>query len=577
MVTVPPAERVQRPRLFWAGVVAAVAVGVYLNALSGGFVYDDTDQVVANEWIRDPRHLGTIFTTGVWDFAGTRTNYYRPLMHLVYLATHSAFGLWAPGFHAVSLAFHAAVSVLVFLVAARMLRSGATTRRALAIPALAGLLFAAHPAHTEVVAWIAGIPDLSASLFALLALHLYVTADGERMPSLAPRYVGAVACYFVALLGKEVALLLPGVLLAHDLLFRPESRRRAAWAKRQLPFAAAAALYLALRLAALGSVAPVARFGELSHLEVALNVLPLVALYVQKMVVPVGLNAAYDFHPVTSLLDARTLALTLGGLAVLAAGALFLARGHRRAFLSCALGLLTLAPVLYLPALGEHPFADRYTYLPSAGLVLLLALGADSLLALRPRLAPAVFPAATLAVGGLAAMTMARNPVWKSDLALWRDTAERSPRTALVHYNLGVALQAEGLLDQAIVEYRRAVALEPGPLAFNNLGVACRDAGRTAEAIAALRLAIEMDPRYAGAQSNLALAYLEDGRAELAVEHLRTAVALAPGNADYLNNLGTAYREAGFPGLARQWYEASLRANPGHATARRNLEKLLAR
>jgi hypothetical protein len=83
----------------------------YFNALFNGFVYDDLFQVVENHWIKDTRYLPDIFTQGVWGFAAGKTsNYYRPVMHLIYMLTYHIFGLHAWGFHFVNILFHAGVS-----------------------------------------------------------------------------------------------------------------------------------------------------------------------------------------------------------------------------------------------------------------------------------------------------------------------------------------------------------------------------------------------------------------------------------------------------------------------------------
>ena len=178
-------------------------------------------------------------------------------------------------------------------------------------------------------------------------------------------------------------------------------------------------------------------------------------------------------------------------------------------------------------------------------------------------------------VGAYSLGTVERNPVWRSDLALWEDAAIKAPDSALAQYNLGTALQASGDRDRAIAAYLRAAALQPSPLPWNNLGVLYREAGATAASIEALQQALRYDPRYHPAHSNLALAYLDLGLVEPALAHLRLAVQLAPDHADYLNNLGRALESAGRTGEARQSYENALRIDPGNAAARRNLAALL--
>jgi hypothetical protein len=97
-------------------VIVLVSFAVYLNTLFNGFVHDDIDQIVDNPWIRDITKIPTMFTTSVWSFQGYNANYYRPMMHVVYLFNYHLFGLNPWGFHLINIMLHAAASVLVYLV-----------------------------------------------------------------------------------------------------------------------------------------------------------------------------------------------------------------------------------------------------------------------------------------------------------------------------------------------------------------------------------------------------------------------------------------------------------------------------
>ncbi len=572
-----PATRIAR--VGWPVLVAAVAFGAYANALPNGFVYDDVPQVLQNPWIRDARSIPAIFTSGAWDYAGTSSNYYRPVMHLAYLAAHAIFGLWAPGFHLVNVLLHVVASVLVYLLAARILRPDGAGPvpgdRALA--AAAGLLFAVHPIHTEAVAWVSAVPDLALTVFSLGSLLLYAALPSGRVPSLDPRYLASVGLFVLASLSKETALLLPAILATWDWAIRRERPASAARVKGYLPYLAVVAAYVLLRVAALRGVAPVSRHQDLTGAEVALNVLPLLARYAGMLLLPVGLTAFHGFRPVTSLLDPAALAATFAGLAVLAGGILLAVRGGRRAAFACALMVVPLLPVLYVRALGENPFAERYLYLPSAGFVLLLAIGATAVRDAWPRSGPALALGAAALLLACAVGTVRRNPVWATDLSLWQDAAAKSPDAPIPHYNLATYLQAEERLDEAAAEYRRAIALQPSPVAYASLGEVYRRLGRLDDAVHVLELALGSDPGYAPAHGNLGLAYLDLDRPGAALEHLEAAVALAPGDSALLNNLGRAYERAGMSERAARSYEAALRADPGNAVARRNLGALLGR
>ena len=101
--------------------VILISIAINLNTLWNGFVYDDDTQVIRNLWIRDVKNLPGILFSNVWSFEMPMiSNYYRPLMYLVYMANYYLFGLEPWGWHLVNVLFHAGVTVMVFLVAERL-------------------------------------------------------------------------------------------------------------------------------------------------------------------------------------------------------------------------------------------------------------------------------------------------------------------------------------------------------------------------------------------------------------------------------------------------------------------------
>ena len=66
--------------------------------------------------------------------------------------------------------------------------------------------------------------------------------------------------------------------------------------------------------------------------------------------------------------------------------------------------------------------------------------------------------------------TFARNNVYRSEIALWEDTARHSPAKARVFNNLGFAYQSANRREDARKAYVRALELDPDYLkAENNL------------------------------------------------------------------------------------------------------------
>lgn len=538
--------------------VATVAALVYANSLGHGFVVDDLHQVVENPRITSLANLPAIFSEGVWDFEGRQSSYYRPGMYVLYAFVHSAFGLSATAFHAANVLLHVVCSVLVLLLAGRFVERG---------PALfAALLFAVHPIHTEPVNWVAGAADLGAAMFALAAVVLHTGKAGESASSRGL----AGAAFLGGMLFKEPAVVLPAVLLVHDLLFRP-SREPGVWAGRAAPYVAALAVYLALRIPALGGAAPVAAVEGLGPLEWVASALALLLSYVWKTVAPFDLGFWIPFDSPTWIGDPRV----IGGLVV--AGLLGWGGWklrHRAPAVTFAIVLFTvpLLPALYLRGLNQGitaAFAERYLYLPSAGAVLAAAIGIG---ALGARRVAAGIAASVVLV--FAFLTWTRNPVWRDSLSLWADAASQYPGNGIARQNHGFALLHAHRVEEGKAELRAAVRLDP-TLVDRDLakGAHYVSMGLWKKAVVTLQGVLAMNPGSAEAHFRLGAAYEGLGWEVAAEEAYRTAGSLDPANPAPWNNLGVMHAKAGRMREAAASFEAALVRAPNDPEILANLER----
>jgi tetratricopeptide (TPR) repeat protein len=117
----------------------------------------------------------------------------------------------------------------------------------------------------------------------------------------------------------------------------------------------------------------------------------------------------------------------------------------------------------------------------------------------------------------------------------------------MAHCNLGLALEKQGRLGEAVAAFRQAVGLKPDfAWAHCDLGVVLWKQGRRGEALAALRNAVRLQPGFATAHYNLGnvLVYsfgnvlIDKGRLDEAVAAYRRAIDLKPDLAEAHCNLG---------------------------------------
>ncbi|HSX82905.1 MAG TPA: tetratricopeptide repeat-containing glycosyltransferase family protein, partial [Candidatus Saccharimonadia bacterium] len=142
--------------------------------------------------------------------------------------------------------------------------------------------------------------------------------------------------------------------------------------------------------------------------------------------------------------------------------------------------------------------------------------------------------------------------------------------------NLGVALQEQGQIDEAIHCFRQALALEPEAVeSLLNLGVALQAQGQFEAAADCLQNAIQRAPTSAVAYNNLGMVRHEQGQFEVALQHYRQALQLRPDYAKAHSNLGALLHAQGRLAEAAAYLQHALRLQPGFLEAHSNLGLVL--
>ena len=548
-------------------------LAVYGASIGFEFVYDDHVQIERNPWLRDPDGFRLFLTRPFWDFYRDRgtgpSNYYRPLFGIAYSLTARGFGLQPAAYHAVSVALHLAVTLLVALGARRLARSGTAGLAA-------GLLFAVYPPHAEAVSWVGGQADLLAALFALLALFGYLEKkDRDSRDSRDSRdargWVGAFL-YLLACLSKEPGAALILVLGAVEISeWRREGSLGAAFRRgfaRLAPYGLAAALYVALRLHALGSFSPRSYGVTVSPAGALAYAAGLLARYLGFLIVPFPSRVLAGV-PAPGLLSPVAIAGFLVALAAVAglAAAAWHGRARREIVLPIAMILAFLLPVLAVNSIGGSNFSERYLYIPSIGLAWLFGLlcaGAAARLPERARKAAAGAVLLLLVALGVAAW--ARSGIYRSDLTLFRAAVRTNPRSEIARNNLGMALYNRGRIAEAEREYDEALRLIPQsvpPLA--NLGVLYEKRGERARARKTFEEVLRLSPTHAISAVHLARMQRADGDRAGAGRRLDALFAAGGENYEALVERADLWLEDGHPEKAIPLLERAVRTFPDYS------------
>ncbi|MCX6955935.1 MAG: tetratricopeptide repeat protein [Verrucomicrobia bacterium] len=623
----------QRLRVWLAtGVLTAATVAAYHNSFAAPFVFDDVPAIVENPSIR---HLWPLSEVLAPSLAGGVTVSGRPVVNLSLALNYAVSGPAVWSYHGVNLAIHLAAGLLLFGLVRRTLLTPPLRERfgaaSLPLALAAAALWTLHPLQTESVTYVVQRAESLVGLFYLLTLYAFVrgcttpsgSPKGAPAERPAPRWLAlsAGAC-FLGMATKEVMVSAPLMVWLYDRTFLGGSFR-AAWSARRRFYVVLACSWLLLAFLVLGTSGRggTAGFGAaMSSWTYALTQCRAIVTYLGLCVWPHPLIFDYGLATVLDLTSVLPQALLLVALVVAAVVAA--ARRPAVGFLAVAFFAL-LAPSSSFVPVATQTMAEHRMYLPLAAVLVLLVLGTFVWLGRW----------SLWGWGGVAAAlgfaTVVRNADYRSEVAIWADTATKLPTNARAHnnlgqalfragrvpdsvrsyeealrlqprypethYNLGVSLAALGSLAAAIGHYEEALRFQPDyPAAHNNLGNALMKAGRVPEALRAYAEALRLDPHFAEAHSNLGNALLQSGRAAEAVPHFERAlrerpdypeadalqayleaIRLKPAYAEAYVNAGNALLQLERPTEAIAQYERAIALDPALTEAQFNLGSAL--
>lgn len=512
----PRVSRRDAPALLVLGVLTAV---IYFPATQAGFVWDDsiiTDLKAIRNW------------GGIWDLwfdpasayiQGNRwrEGHYWPLLYTTFWIEHKLWGFSPAGYHVVNVLIHFVNTILLWRLLARLAVPGAW---------FAAAVFAAHPLHTESVAWIMARKDMLATLFCLAALAMWLRFVESRRRG---HYAGSLLLFAAAMLCKSVVVVFPATLLI--LQWWKEGGVTRACMLRSAPFFLVGFAMAVADMLFYQNVQPVSLgYSMAERVLIAAHAL---WFYAGKLLWPMELAVIYPHWDVSV---ASPLAWLYVVAAIAVAAALWFLRGRiGRGPLACALFFaVMLSPILGFIDYGYMRYsfvADRYQYLAGIGVIVLfaaaVAYGSDRLPgALAKAAKGAAF--ALLVLFGVATWNQAG--VYKDEVTLFRHVISLNPEARTAHLNLAYALlHSEGASEEALAAARESVRKRPLNYSSHNvLGAVLSGLGRHEEAEKHLRRAVELNPGYAPAFLNLGESFRARGRYKEALEAYLAALRIDP-------------------------------------------------
>jgi tetratricopeptide (TPR) repeat protein len=578
-----PTRRSLTNRQLAVALVLALTFAVYVGTISYQFVFDDVDQIVKNPSVKSWSLAPSYFTEHVWKHKepGAHGNYYRPVFMVWMLVSYTLFGLNASWWHLTTVLVHVCVTLMVYLLARRLLKDQWTAW-------MTALIFGLHPVHIEAVAWVSGVTEPLLALLLIPAFLFYLNwREGASATDAAPVskrnrrawLAASLAFYAVAMFEKETALVLPMLVFLYEWIYSPRQSRMLRvrdGIKVAAPYLALSVVYLSARAIVLKGIGH--EVTPLPLLTIVLTWPSLLWTYIKMLAWPVGLSAFYDTPYVTTP-GVANMALPL--LAVAAAAGLLWAWSRKTKAVAFASALLVvpLLPLMNLSVFFTGEIAhDRYLYLPSIGFSILVALALKQVGSGPVRLfgQPAFQVMAAIALAVLLGLaTMAQNVHWASDLLLFYRGVNAAPNNIMAKNNLATEMVTRKMYDEAITLYQQVLAQSPNYWMANyNLGYVYYKLGRYEEAETYLARSIDLHQVDSDQFARLALVKMKMDRLDEADGLLRRAIEMRPDAAGYHYALGTVLRRMGDTQGAINEFEAELVNNPDQAAAQGQLAEL---
>lgn len=467
-----------------------VGVLVYSNSLSVPFHYDDILFIKENLQIKSLSLFGA-WISGSWVSIFTG----RAFLMFTFLLNYILGGFDTFGYHLLNLLIHTGSAFILYLF---LFRYAESDRDKGYSPAglLAALLFLIHPIATESVTYIWSRSSLLATFCILASLLCFFRATGKKLH--AWWYIGSLLLFFLGLSTKETTVVLPALLLLSDFLLITKDRSRfPARLKYHFPFLLIIGLLVTLYLPYVSR--PEAARPWSTHIYTEIRVL---VEYLRLLIAPVGLTIDHQVMPIMHM-DRRVI-FSLLLFILLLAGGVYLRYKKPLISFSIFWFFINMAPFL---AIRLNDFmVERWVYTASIGFSILLA----ELLMLavsRYRRMGIALIVALVAAGCF--ITIMRNQLYVSHIALWEDAARKTPEN-----------------------YRP----------YSVLSRAYRENGNPARAIEAalesIRLAKADNKVEVKAHINLAAAYADLGEFQKAEDALKSIESYAAGHFEFHNNRG---------------------------------------
>jgi len=503
-----------RQKLIVYIVLTVVTLAVYWQVNQYDFInLDDEVYVIQNSHIQSKISMEGLR----WAFNTKDGNLWHPLIWLSFICDYQLHGLNAGGYHLTNLILHIMSTLLLFWLFNRM--TGAIWRSA-----FIAAFFALHPLHVESVAWISERKDVLSAFFWMLTLCFYIYYTEKPVIR---RYLLVFFSFICALMSKPMVITLPVIMILLDYWpmgrFQVQKGNLILWQlKEKIPFFILSAVLVIITLYTPKPSVPFLPLGSR-----IINAPVSFVTYLEKTFWPHDMAVFYPFPsqiPAWHVLSASLLIIIISG-AVIA-----VMKPLPYLFVGWLWYAVTMAPVIGIIQISlttPCAMADRYHYLPSIGIAVMMAWGIPFFIKNEEIKRKILFPTGIAVLAIMTVLTWQQCGYWKNSVTLFNHALKVTKDNYLAHNNLGFGLFIEGKTEEAIEHYSKAVQMKPDEIhVYNNRGFAYAKLGQIQLAIEDFKETILLKPDDANGYHNRGLAYFLQGNNNLGCHDAQMACAL---------------------------------------------------
>ncbi len=493
---------------------------------------DDYKYVMFNNHI-----LSGITLDGIrWAFGTRYFDLWHPLLWLSLMFDYQLYSLNPGGYHLTNLILHILSTLLLFWLFHRM--TGAVWKSA-----FVAAFFALHPLHVESVAWISERKDVLSAFFWMLTLCLYVYYTEKPVIK---RYLLVVFSFVCALMSKPMVVTLPVIMMLLDYWplnrFETKKDNPVLWqVKEKLPFFVLSTILVIITLYNPGSIETSDFFPPLGLRLV--NAPISFVTYLEKTFWPHNLAIFYPFS------DQLLLWQVLGTIILIIVISVFVAAIMKRLpylFVGWFWYVITILPVIGIIQIWLCGMADRYYYLPSIGISILLAWGVPSLIKSEKMRKNILFPAGLIFIAVMSLLTWKQGGYWENNATIFSHAIQANKNNYLAHRNFASALSDEGKFKEAFYHYNEAIRIKPDYSdIYYNRGNAYTKLCKYQQALEDYNKAITLNPASAETFNNRGFIYIKFGQYQRAIEDYSKAISLKQDYADAYSNRAFVYLHLG--------------------------------